>query len=45
LWGAAHVGFAAVTFGALVLLSLVEMMNTSEKRTEVSWKLQSEIPG
>jgi heme A synthase len=41
LWGAAHVGFAAVTWVLLVVLSVIESLNTSE-RLEGAWQPHSE---
>ena len=42
LWGAAHVGLAAATWGALVILSLMEWMNSRDLPGENTWKPQSE---
>jgi len=41
IWGAAHVGFAAVTWALLIVLSVVETSNTAE-RLEGEWQAQSE---
>lgn len=40
VWGAAHVGFAAATWAALVVLSVIETSNTAE-RMEGEWQPQS----
>jgi heme A synthase len=40
--GAAHVGFAAVTWSLMISLSVVEVLQTSDKNIGESWKLQSE---
>ncbi len=40
LWSAAHVGFAAATWAALIVLSVIELMNTAE-RWENEWQPQS----
>ncbi len=41
LWGAAHVGFAAATWAVMIILSVIESMNTAE-RLEGEWRPQSE---
>ena len=41
LWAAAHVGFAAATWALLVVLSVIETLNTGE-RLEGEWHPQSE---
>ncbi len=41
LWGAAHVGLAALTWSSLVALAVVETMNTTKPREEMGWKPQS----
>lgn len=46
LWGAAHVGLAAATWGLLVVLSAMEWMNGREATDNVSeqrWNPQSEV--
>ncbi len=40
-WAAAHVGVAATTWGLLVVLSVIETLNTAE-RLEGEWRPQSE---
>jgi heme A synthase len=40
--GAAHVGFAAITWSLLISLCVVEIMQTREYGIGASWKLQSE---
>lgn len=40
--GAAHVGFAAITWSLMISLSVVEVLQTSDKKLGASWKLQSE---
>ncbi len=40
--GAAHVGFAAITWALLICLCVVEVMQTSVERNGDTWKLQSE---
>jgi len=43
-WGAAHVGMAAATWGFLVMISVIETINTGEVneiRAEVQWQPQS----
>ena len=43
-WGAAHVGFAAATWGALVVLSAIETLNTrpvEAREEERTWQPQS----
>jgi heme A synthase len=43
VWGAAHVGLAATTWALLIVLSMLEWLNSRETLTEVSsWKPQSE---
>jgi heme A synthase len=45
LWGALHVALAAATWSLLVILSVMEMLNTREvfqEQTETQWKPQSE---
>lgn len=45
-WGAAHVGLAAVTWALLVVLSIVETLNTREEspeQAESQWKPQSDF--
>lgn len=45
IWGAVHVGLAATTWALLVVLSIVEALNTregSQEQTEPQWKPQSE---
>lgn len=46
LWGALHVLFAALTWGALVALSLIEMLNSraASGETEGSWHSQLSEP-
>lgn len=46
LWGALHVLFAALTWGALVALSLIEVMNsrTASGETEGTWQPQTSEP-
>ena len=44
-WGALHVALAAATWSLLVILSVMEMLNTREvfqEQTETEWKPQSE---
>jgi cytochrome c oxidase assembly protein subunit 15 len=44
-WGAAHVGLASATWGLLVVLSVLETLNTravAEEQTESQWKPRSE---
>lgn len=44
-WGAIHVGLAAVTWGLLVILAVVETLNhhhLSQNRTESEWQQRSE---
>ena len=41
LAGAAHVGLAALTWGLLVALSVIEIINTREKQDEATWELHS----
>ncbi len=46
LWGAAHVGLAAATWGLLVVLSAMEWMDSREATNNVSeqrWNPQSEV--
>lgn len=45
LWGAAHVGLAAATWGLLVVLSAMEWMNNREATnvSEQRWNPQSEV--
>jgi heme A synthase len=40
--GAAHVGFAAVTWSLMVSLCVVEVLQTGDKYVGASWKIQSE---
>jgi heme A synthase len=45
LWGAAHVGLASATWALLVVLGVLETLNTrevSEEQTEAQWKPRSE---
>jgi heme A synthase len=41
IWGAAHVGFAAVTWALLIVLCVIETSNTA-KRLESEWQAQPE---
>jgi heme A synthase len=41
-WGAAHVGLAAATWACLVVLSVIEYLNSAGRaREQAAWKLQS----
>jgi hypothetical protein len=43
-WGAAHVGLAAATWAVLVVLSVIEYLNSREMANEKAvWKPQSEV--
>jgi hypothetical protein len=45
MWGAAHVGLASATWALLVILSVLETMNTREvfeEQTQSQWKPRSE---
>ncbi len=41
VWGASHVGMASVMWGALVVLSVIETLNSRETVTETAWQPQS----
>ncbi|HEX2907024.1 MAG TPA: COX15/CtaA family protein [Phototrophicaceae bacterium] len=43
LWGAAHVGLAATTWGLLVVLSAIEWLNNRVVSSEQRWNPQSEV--
>lgn len=43
-WGAAHVGLAAATWACLVVLSVIEYLNSAESAHEqAAWKPQSDV--
>ncbi len=42
-WGAAHVGLAAATWACLIVLSVIEYLNSADSaREQVAWKPQSD---